>query len=144
MTAIPDITIPQGAASTAVTVTAPAEAVTVPAQTVAVQSQVGGVLLVAQRTHQVMEEPPRVTFYQVVERGILARGQALFVHHGSSAPDAARQAQGLAYGLLVRQANMLAFADTFYIFGLMCMAMLPLLFFMKKTYAGTKPIAMDH
>ena len=77
-------------------------------------------------------------------QGFLARGQALFVHHGSSAPDAARQAQGLAYGLLVRQANMLAFADTFYIFGLMCMAMLPLLFFMKKTYAGTKPIAMDH
>ena len=39
MTAIPDITVPTAAASTAVTVTAPAESVTVPAQTVAVPAQ---------------------------------------------------------------------------------------------------------
>ena len=38
---------------------------------------------------------------------------------------------------------MAAFADTFPLFEMMCVAMLPLLFFMKKTHSGKKPIVMD-
>jgi DHA2 family multidrug resistance protein len=77
-------------------------------------------------------------------QGFLERGQALLVHHGSSGPDAAHQAQGLAYGTLLRQANMMAFADTFWIMGMLCIVLLPLLFLMRKTHAGKGPMPAAH
>ena len=50
----------------------------------------------------------------------------------------------MAYGLLLRQANMMAFADTFWIMGVLCIILLPLIFLMRRTHAGKKPIVMDH
>jgi DHA2 family multidrug resistance protein len=77
-------------------------------------------------------------------QGFLDRGTHLLAAKGASLPDAAHQAQGLAYGTLLRQANMMAFADTFWIMGALCIALLPLLLLMRRTHAGTKPVVMDH
>jgi DHA2 family multidrug resistance protein len=73
-------------------------------------------------------------------QGFMSRSTQMLMQHGSSAPDAAREAQGLAYGLLLRQANMMAFADTFWIMGVLCISLLPLIFFMRKTHAGRGPL----
>jgi len=77
-------------------------------------------------------------------QGFLNRGTQLMVSHGSSPTDAAHQAQGLAYGTLLRQANMMAFADTFWIMGVLCIVLLPLLFLMRKTHAHKGPMPAAH
>ena len=38
----------------------------------------------------------------------------------------------MLYGELVRQSNMLAFIDVFWILGVICFAMIPLMFFIKS------------
>jgi hypothetical protein len=35
---------------------------------------------------------------------------------------------------------MMAFADTFWIMGVLCLSLLPLIFFMRRTHAGTGPL----
>jgi DHA2 family multidrug resistance protein len=61
------------------------------------------------------------------------RGAAAIARtHGSNAAFAAHQAQGMLYGELQRQANMLAFIDVFWILGVICLAMIPLMFFIKS------------
>jgi DHA2 family multidrug resistance protein len=77
-------------------------------------------------------------------QGFLNRSSQMLVAKGASLPDATHQAQGLAYATLLRQANMMAFADTFWIMGILCLALLPLIFLMRKTHAGKKPMVMDH
>ena len=77
-------------------------------------------------------------------QNLLAGTTQVFIRHGSSGPDAARQAQGVAYGTLLRQANMMAFADTFWIMGILCLVLLPLIFFMRKTHAGKGPLPAEH
>jgi DHA2 family multidrug resistance protein len=61
---------------------------------------------------------------------------------GLSPSDAAHVAQGVAYGTVVKQSSMMAFADTFWFMGLLCFALFPLLFLMRKSRA-TRPIAID-
>jgi len=58
--------------------------------------------------------------------------QTLMIH-GSNATQAASQAQGLLYGMLQRQATMLAFVDDFWLMGIAVLVMIPLMFLMKKT-----------
>jgi DHA2 family multidrug resistance protein len=77
-------------------------------------------------------------------QGLLSRSTQALVVHGSSGPDAAHQAQGMAYGLLLRQANMMAFADTFWVMGVLCISLLPLIFFMRRTHAGKGPLPAEH
>lgn len=77
-------------------------------------------------------------------QGFLDSASHVLVAKGSSGPDAAHQAQGMAYGLLQRQAAMMAFSDAFWIMGILCFALLPLIFLMRRTMAGKKPVVMDH
>jgi len=58
-------------------------------------------------------------------------GQAL-VTQGSSPTLAHMQAQGLVYGNLLRQANMLAYVDVFRLLGFTFLLMIPFMFFMKS------------
>jgi len=51
---------------------------------------------------------------------------------GSNAACAARQASAILYGELQRQAAMLAFIDVFWLLGVVCLAMIPLMFLIKK------------
>ena len=46
--------------------------------------------------------------------------------------DAARQAQGIVYGTLLRQSSMLAFADAFWFMALLFILIIPLMFLMKS------------
>ena len=61
---------------------------------------------------------------------------------GSDAVQAAHQAQALLYGEMQRQAAMLAFIDVFWIMGVLCLAMIPLMFVLKKAPKhGPPPLA---
>jgi DHA2 family multidrug resistance protein len=77
-------------------------------------------------------------------QGFLNGAGHVLVQKGASAADASHQALGMAYGTLLRQANMMAFADAFWIMGALCFLLVPLVFLMRKTHAGRKPVMMDH
>ncbi len=68
--------------------------------------------------------------------------QAL-VTRGSDPVQAAHQAQGMMYGMMMKQATMLAFVDTFRILGYLFLIMVPLTFLMKKTRPHKGPMIME-
>jgi DHA2 family multidrug resistance protein len=73
-----------------------------------------------------------LTPYDSQYREALAGATAMLRAGGSSAADAGLRAQGLIYGNLLRQANMLAFADAFWVMGVLFLLIIPLMFSMKK------------
>lgn len=76
-------------------------------------------------------------------QGFLDRATQLGVLRGGLSPaDAAHMAQGSAYGMVVRQSTMMAFADTFLFMGVICFLLLPLLFLIRKSRA-TGPVMID-
>jgi MFS transporter, DHA2 family, multidrug resistance protein len=68
---------------------------------------------------------------------------ATLVAGGASAPDAAVQAQGIVYGLVQRQAAMMAVTDTFFVLSLVFLAMVPLAFLIKRTAPVQGPVHVD-
>src|SRR5262249_54526101 len=68
---------------------------------------------------------------------------ANFVAHGASGPDAAVQAQGLLYGIVQKQAAMLAVADTFWTLALVFLAMIPLVLLLRKTPVHAGAVMME-
>ena len=67
----------------------------------------------------------------------MTNGTAMkLVSRGSSLSQAAAQAQGMVYGLVQRQAAMLAFLDNFKILGIVFFAVIPILLLMKKPKAS--------
>jgi MFS transporter, DHA2 family, multidrug resistance protein len=66
-------------------------------------------------------------------RTVVAGAQQLMLAQGADAARASGQAHGLMYGLLQKQSAMMAFADAFWLLGIVYFAMIPLLFLMKKT-----------
>jgi len=62
---------------------------------------------------------------------------------GASAAQALAQAQGLLYGLLQRQSAMLAFVDSFWVLGIIFLAVIPLMFFVKKVGPHKGPVVME-
>jgi DHA2 family multidrug resistance protein len=75
--------------------------------------------------------------------GFLDRAAQLGVLRGGlSSADAAHMAQGSAYGLVIRQSTMMAFADTFMFMGVICFLLLPLLLLIRKSRA-TGPVMID-
>lgn len=67
---------------------------------------------------------------------------ARLVAHGSNAAQAATRAQGMVYGLVQKQAAMMAFLDNFKILGIVFFAVIPILLLMKKpkAHAGSVPV----
>lgn len=61
---------------------------------------------------------------------------------GSSASQAAGQAHGLIYGELLRQAAMLSYIDVFWLLSMTCLAMIPLMFLMKRMRPRKGPVAV--
>ena len=55
-----------------------------------------------------------------------------FTQKGSDPVQALNQAQGTLYGMLQQQANMRAFVDVFWLLGVIFLAVVPLVFLMKK------------
>jgi DHA2 family multidrug resistance protein len=66
-------------------------------------------------------------------------GKFLMVQ-GSNATQALQQAQGLIYGNLQRQSMMLAFVDTYWLLGITFLAMIPLMFFIKRARPHKAPV----
>ncbi len=67
---------------------------------------------------------------------------ALLHIRGSSTANAAQQAQAMLYGELQRQSAMLAFIDVYSILGMLCLAMIPLMFIMKRSRPpSTSPLS---
>jgi MFS transporter, DHA2 family, multidrug resistance protein len=60
---------------------------------------------------------------------------------GATAAHALEQAQALLYSQLLRQSSMLAFVDVFWLLGATCLAMIPLMFLMKKARPHGGPIS---
>jgi MFS transporter, DHA2 family, multidrug resistance protein len=56
--------------------------------------------------------------------------------HGASAAGANRQAYALVQGTIERQATMLAYVDCFWFLGMAILAMVPMVFLMKKSKPG--------
>jgi DHA2 family multidrug resistance protein len=94
-----------------------------------------------QQFHQgilVSHMTPFDSAYQAIMNG---SARVLFVA-GSNSTDAQAQAHGMAYGILQRQATMLAFGDVFWIMGLLFLILVPLMFMMKKSLPhGGSPMA---
>jgi DHA2 family multidrug resistance protein len=63
----------------------------------------------------------------------LSGASRFLMAQGSDPVQALNQAHGLVYGNLIRQANMLAYTDSFWLLGLTFLAMIPFMFLMKKT-----------
>ena len=65
-------------------------------------------------------------------QGMLRGAQQLMMAQGSDPVSASHRAQGMAYGLLMRHASMLAFLDDFWLMAVFILAIIPFMFLMKK------------
>ena len=65
-------------------------------------------------------------------QAMLSGAKQMLLAQGSDPVQAAHQAQGLAYGLLMRHASMLAFLDDFWLMAVASLGMIPFMFLMKK------------
>jgi DHA2 family multidrug resistance protein len=84
-----------------------------------------------------------LTPYNPVYREALDRSALLLQAHGSSPVDAASQAQAMLYGSMLRQSNMLAFSDAFRVMAILFVAIIPLMFLMKKAGPIKGPVMVD-
>ena len=80
-----------------------------------------------------------VTAANPVYAGRLQHLQGALQAAGSSPPQAAHQAQALLYNEVLRQSAMVAYVDVFRLLAWLCLALIPLMFFMKpiKQRAGS-------
>jgi MFS transporter, DHA2 family, multidrug resistance protein len=76
--------------------------------------------------------------YQNALHGLASALQA----GGANAALALEQARALLYSQVVRQASMLAFIDVFWLLGVTCLAMIPLMFLMKRSRPHRGPVAV--
>jgi DHA2 family multidrug resistance protein len=84
-----------------------------------------------------------MTPYDAPYREALARTTQVVQAAGSSAPDAAAQAQGMLYGTLLKQSSMMSFADAFWIMGVLFLLIIPLMFLMRKTAPVQGPVMVE-
>ena len=68
---------------------------------------------------------------------------AAIAAQGASTADAAVQAQGVVYGMVQRNAAMLAVNDTFWILAVIFLGMIPLVLLLKKTASRPGPVMME-
>ncbi|MFN7995148.1 MAG: DHA2 family efflux MFS transporter permease subunit [Bryobacteraceae bacterium] len=62
---------------------------------------------------------------------------------GASAAQAMAQAQGMLYGMLQRQSAMKAFVDSFWLLGIIFLAVIPLMFLVKRVGPHKGPVVME-
>ncbi|HUB83583.1 MAG TPA: DHA2 family efflux MFS transporter permease subunit [Bryobacteraceae bacterium] len=76
-------------------------------------------------------------------RESLAGAAAVLRAGGSSGPDAGMQAQGMIYGTVLRQSNMLAFADAFWVMGVLFLLVIPLMFMIRKVRPSAGRVVVE-
>jgi MFS transporter, DHA2 family, multidrug resistance protein len=74
---------------------------------------------------------------------MLGQTAHLLVSRGASASQAVAQAQGLFYGMLERQSMMQAFIDNFWLLGVIFVAVIPLMFFIKRVGPHKGAVVME-
>jgi len=85
----------------------------------------------------------RAQFHQQILAGHLQGGSSRYLDtlhrmagmltsRGIDPSHAMMQAQGMIYGEMQRQATMLSFVDNFWLMGVICLCVIPLMFLMKK------------
>jgi MFS transporter, DHA2 family, multidrug resistance protein len=67
----------------------------------------------------------------------------LFMSNGANSTQAAAQAQGMLYNTMQQQAAMLSFNEVFWILGVAFLAVIPLMFLMKKTGPVKGAVAIE-
>ena len=84
-----------------------------------------------------------LTPYDQPYRQALAGTAAALSRGGVPPADAGLKAQGLIYGNMLRQANMLAFADAFWVMGVLFLLIIPLMFLMKRSRPPAGPMVVE-
>jgi len=84
-----------------------------------------------------------LTPYDPAYRDALGKATMALQAGGSSPTDAAGQAQGVIYGTLLKQSSMLAFADAFWIMGILFLVIIPLMFLIRKTPPVRGPMIVE-
>jgi DHA2 family multidrug resistance protein len=69
-------------------------------------------------------------------QGMVAGASRAMIAHGASAAGARQQAYALVQGTVARQATMLAYIDCFWFLGVAILAMVPMVFLIKKSRPG--------
>jgi MFS transporter, DHA2 family, multidrug resistance protein len=62
---------------------------------------------------------------------------------GSPSADAALQAQGIVYGNMLRQSNMLAFGDAFWLMATLFLVVVPLMFFLRNVRPRSGQVVVE-
>ena len=75
-----------------------------------------------------------VNVYDLSAQGALARTRAAFIASGSDPVTALRRAYAAVFGLVQRQASMVAFIQVFRLLAIIFLLMVPLLFLMKRPH----------
>jgi len=76
-------------------------------------------------------------------QGFLERSAPLFTVRGGLSPtDAAHAAQSAAYGTMMKNASMMAFSDTFWVMGVLCLVLLPLILLLRRTKIKRDTVVM--
>jgi len=73
----------------------------------------------------------------------LAGMKQLLITKGADPVQAAAQAQGMIYGSMQQQAAMLSFNEVFWILGVAFLAVIPLMFLMKKMRPVKGAVAIE-
>jgi DHA2 family multidrug resistance protein len=73
----------------------------------------------------------------------LAGTAHMLATRGASTAQAMAEAQGVLYGMLQRQSSMLAFVDSFWVLGIIFLAVIPLMFFIKSVGPHKGPVVME-
>jgi DHA2 family multidrug resistance protein len=82
-----------------------------------------------------------LTPYDPAYQQALSHSAQVLHSAGASLPDAARGANGLIYGTMLRQSSMLAFEDAFYFMAVLFLAVVPLMFLLRKTKPTASAVA---
>jgi DHA2 family multidrug resistance protein len=85
-----------------------------------------------------------MTPFDPAYRAALDRTAAALQAAGSAPLEASARAHGTLYGMLVRQASMLAFSDAFWIMGCLFLLIIPLMFLLRKVGPVRGPVVMEH
>ncbi len=85
-----------------------------------------------------------LTPYSSAYRSMMAGASAMFQAAGSSATEASARARGLIYSELLRQSAILSYVDIFWLLAMTCLAMIPLMFLMKKVRPGQGAAVTAH
>jgi DHA2 family multidrug resistance protein len=83
-----------------------------------------------------------VTPYSFIARNMMNSMQGMFRSTGSDAATAAHQARAAMFGMVERQASMLAYNSIFLILAVLFVLMLPFIFLMRRPQARGGPMAM--